>query len=289
LKPSQGRVSIAPLSRALKTVVVNGPLASNMVDLEMSYRVLAQPDPAYHTSRQFAPPKRMRGGRKKVLGICKPWFDRAVPEVQEACLSALKYLEVELGYETVSVDIPYLHEGQMAHAMTIVSELLATQPDMATLTDPNRLLLKIMSSSTSVDYILAQKLRNILMQHLAHLFEQHPGLIIVTPTTPNAGWPVGNGDLTHGVTDGNMQIFNMEYVWLANFTGVPCIQFPVGYVDATQGRGRIPIGLQGHGEWGSEDALIEFGFDGEQWLNKGYEGGRQRPGAWVDVLKQSGK
>lgn len=106
----------------------------------------------------------------------------------------------------------------------------------------------------------------------------------MTPTTPNAGWPIGEGELTHGMTDGNMQVRNMEYVWLANFTGVPCIQFPVGYVEATKGEGKIPVGMMGHGEWGSEDELIEFGFDGEEWLARGYEGGRRRPEGWVDVL-----
>jgi Asp-tRNA(Asn)/Glu-tRNA(Gln) amidotransferase A subunit family amidase len=89
------------------------------------------------------------------------------------------------------------------------------------------------------------------------------------------------------MSNANMQLKNMEYVWLANFTGVPCIQFPVGYVDGVQGKGKgkVPIGLSGNGEWGSEDALIEFGFDGEKWLHEGYEGGKLRPEAWVDVLK----
>jgi Asp-tRNA(Asn)/Glu-tRNA(Gln) amidotransferase A subunit family amidase len=71
---------------------------------------------------------------------------------------------------------------------------------------------------------------------------------------------------------------------MANFTGVPCISFPVGYVDPVEGKDKIPIGLMGNGEWGSEDALIEFGYDGESWLNSGLEGGRKKPKGWVDVL-----
>lgn len=286
LKPSHGRVSIAPLPRSGDSVVVNGPLTSNMSDLETYYRVLAQPDPTHRLSSLFAPPRALSspGSRPKLLGICKPWFDRAVPAVQESCTAALHYLTTELGYQTIDIHIPYLHEGQIAHALTILSEVLAEQPDQSTLTDPNRILLKVAQSSTAFDYILAQKVRAALMQHLAHLFTQYPGLVIVTPTTPNAGWPIGAGEAAYGVTDGNMQIFNMEYVWLANFTGVPCIQFPVGYVDGVQGTGKVPVGMMGHAEWGSEDALIEFGFDAEEWITKGYEGGRARPEAWVDVL-----
>ncbi|CAI6339695.1 unnamed protein product [Periconia digitata] len=289
LKTSHGRVSVSPLPRSGNTVVINGPIASNMSDLEIYYRVLAQPDPSNLTSRCFAPPKPVTAPRKKVLGICKPWFDRAVPAVQEACQSALQYMTTELGYTIVDIDIPYLHEGQIAHALTILSEVLAEQPDLSILTAPNRVLLKVAQSSTAHDFIIAQKVRHAVMQHLAHLFQKYPGLVIVTPTTPNAGWPIGDGEATFGVTDGNMQVFNMEYVWMANFTGVPCIQFPVGYVDGVKGTGKVPVGMMGHGDWGSEDSLIEFGFDGEAWLNKGYNGGKLRPEAWVDVLEGSEK
>ena len=78
----------------------------------------------------------------------------------------------------------------------------------------------------------------------------------------------------------------MEYVWLANFCGLPAISMPVGYVNAVEGEGKVPVGLMGNGEWGSEDELIEFGFDGEGWVNGGLEGGRLRPGGWVDALRR---
>jgi len=255
-----------------------------MADLDISYRTMAQPDPSQETSRQFRPPKLLSRSESKTIGICRPWFDRADPNVQDACHAALKYLTSELGYHTVDIDMPFLHEGQIAHAMTILAEATAGMDSLAHLTAPNKILLSVSRQTRATDYLLAQSLRHVQMQHLAHLFQKHPGLIIVTPTTPNAGWPIGAGQLTHGVSDGNMQIRNMEYVWLANFTGVPCIQFPVGYVDPVKGDQKIPIGMMGHGEWGSEDGLIRFGYDGEQWLTNGYEGGRIRSHVWVDTL-----
>jgi hypothetical protein len=150
LKTSHGRVSCAPLPRSANTTVINGPITSNMADLETYYRVLAQPDPSQLQSSRFAAPKRLTGPRKKVLGICKPWFDRAVPAVQEACQAALHHLTTTLGYEMVDIHMPYIHEGQTAHAMTILSEVLAEQPDMSILTDPNRILLKVAQSSTAL-------------------------------------------------------------------------------------------------------------------------------------------
>lgn len=286
LKPSHSRVSIAPMPNSGKSVTVRGPLAGNMLDLEVSYRVLAQPDPSNYPSSLFARPKKVTGPRNKVLGVYKAWIDRADPPVQEALHAALQYLETELGYRIVDVSLPLLTEGQLAHAMTIMAEgAAAHKQSIYGLTPANRILMSVARQTPATDFLLAQRLRNLLMQHLAHLFQTHPGLVIVTPTTPNAGWPIDEAELPHGVTNGNMQIRNMEYVWLANFTGVPCIQFPVGYVEGLKGEGKVPIGLSGHGEWGSEDALIEFGYDGERWLNEGYAGGRVMPGAWVDVLK----
>lgn len=288
LKTSHNRVSTAPMANAGKSVTVRGPLASSMADLEVSYRVLAQPDPSNYPSSEFSPPRALTGPRNKVLGIYKPWFDRADPPVQEACHSALQYLQFELGYQIIDISIPLLHQGQLAHAMTILAEGAAGhKTSIFELTPANRILMSVARQTPATDFLLAQRVRNIIMEHLAYLFKQHPGLIIVTPTTPNAGWPIEEADLAHGMSNANMQLKNMEYVWLANFTGVPCIQFPVGYVDGVQGKGtgKVPIGLSGNGEWGSEDALIEFGFDGERWLNEGYEGGKLRPEAWVDVLK----
>jgi len=288
LKPSHGRVSIAPLHNAGKSVTVYGPLASNMADLEVFYRVLAQPDPDQYVSNLFAAPRLLGQKRDKVLGICRPWFDRADPVVQEACQDALRWFTSELGYTIVDVSIPLLHEGQLAHAMTILAEGAASTKSVANLTPANKVIMRVAQQTPATDFLLAQKLRHLLMQHLAHLYKQHPGLIIVTPTTPNAGWPIKDGELAYGMSDGNMQLRNMEYVWLANFTGVPCIQFPVGFVEGSggkeHGKGKVPVGLMGHGEWGCEDALVEFGFEGEKWLGEGYKGGRLRPEGWVDVL-----
>ena len=285
LKPTHGRVSIAPLIQSGNATVVQGPLASNMTNLEVFYRVLAQPDPTHPVSRQFPPPRPLSAPRNKIIGIYKSWFDRAEPVVQEACHAALQFLKSELGYEIIDITLPLLHEGQLAHAMTILSEAVAAEPSTTGLSPANKVLVKVAAQTPARDFVLAQRLRNLIMQHLAHLFTTYPDLIIVTPTTPTVGWPIGAGELAYGVSDGNRQIRTMEYVWLANFTGVPCLQFPVGYVDGVQGKGKLPVGMMGHGEWGSEDKLIEFGFDGEKWINEGSDGGRLKPEGWVDVLK----
>lgn len=91
-------------------------------------------------------------------------------------------------------------------------------------------------------------------------------------------------DLKYGVSDANMSTRNMEYVWLANLCGCPCLQVPVGYVE-TEGGGKVPIGMMGMTEWGKDEEIIGWGYDAERWLNDGLESGRQMPQVWVDVLE----
>ncbi|RMY51895.1 hypothetical protein D0863_14439 [Hortaea werneckii] len=289
LKPSSGRVSIRPTANLAKSTAVAGPIAANMVDLEIGYRIMAQPDPLDRDSKHFPPPRSQTAieadskRKPKYLGVYDEWIASADGPVREACQAAIDYLTTELGYTLVPITLPFVHSGQLAHAMTIMSEAISgLKPTQITQLSPaNQVLLSVGSRTPATDFLQAQKLRNVLMQHLAHLFTQYPGLIILTPTTPNSGWSFHPSELVHGSTDANMQIRNMEYVWLANFTGCPAISVPVGYV-APQGEGRgggkVPVGMMGMGEWCGEDELIGFGYECERFLRERYEGGRARPG-----------
>jgi Asp-tRNA(Asn)/Glu-tRNA(Gln) amidotransferase A subunit family amidase len=191
------------------------------------------------------------------------------------------------GYKQVSVDLPYLAEGQLAHAMTILSEMAnraqsdCTNPRdwFSGLNPANKVLLAVGDQTPASDYLLAQQLRNMLMQQLAFLYDKYPGLLIITPTTPMAGWPIkSEADLKHGFTDGNTSIRNMQFVWLANFCGNPAISCPIDYVDPKKGQGRIPVGLMAMAEWGAENSLLEWGKLMEKRLK------RERPSNWEDVI-----
>lgn len=118
-------------------------------------------------------------------------------------------------------------------------------------------------------------------------------MIIVTPTTPCAGWRIGQPkvDNKYGISDGNTTQSTMEYAWMANFLGIPALSVPAGFV-AAEGekgagqevdRGGIPIGLMGMGEWAREEDLLEWGAHVEA---VGADR-RQRPGIWVDVVERA--
>ncbi|KAN0094263.1 amidase signature enzyme [Hyaloscypha variabilis] len=292
LKPSHNR-----LEDTESTVTVLGPLAATVADLEIAYRLAAAPNPDDPTCALFAPPGSNTRSYPKVLGIYKEWFDRADPPVKELCNSVISYCKDKLGYQVVDINIPYVTEGQLAESFTILTEMAVRAQShvknpkdwLKDLNPANKVLLAVGAQTPGVDYFLAQQLRNMLMQHLAFLYQKYPGLIIVTPTTPNAGWPIASeGDLKYGISDGNMTIRNMEYVWMANLCGNPAISCPIGYVDPVKGERRVPIGIMGMGEWGSEDLLLGWGRECEGYLNEVYPGGRQRPGNWEDVVSIAG-
>lgn len=217
------------------------------------------------------------------------------------------------------IDIPFLHEGQIAHALTILTDAATLLPpshptetryrtEFQRLTPANRILLALGRTTTAMDFVLAQKLRRVLMQHLAWLWSESQfgsDMLIVTPVSACAGWPIGNtdvegGELKRGLSDGDRTLRTMEFVWMANFCGVPGLTVPSGYVVPGEGKGgvagevvgkgqnvtrRVPVGLMAMGEWASEEALLRFGLDAEEVMGGEDECVQTRPECWVDVLK----
>ena len=234
----------------------------------------------------FAAPTETPHPSAKVLGIFRPWFDVADAPIRSACYSALSHFQ-SIGYSVVDISLPYLAEGQLAHAMTILAEISSAIPpsSFSSLTPSNKILLSVGRQTPATDLLQAQKLRNLLMQHLVFLFQKHPGMLIVSPTTPNAGWHIsgGKGDLKHGVSDANMSVRSMTYVWLANFTGCPAISVPVGMTEAKEGDGKIPVGMMAMSEWGNEESLLKWGRKNEEWAWKKGEEKVNKAGGWTDV------
>lgn len=252
LKPSHGRVSGRPTSDICSSVGVHGPMASDLDSLLVAYRVMAQPDPENKSSRSFPNPMHHsivntsdRTDTKRI-GIYRDWIERSDPEVQQFFKRAVDLYSNEKNYEIVDISIPYISEGQKSHALTILSEARSglTSSQVNQLTYPNQLLMHVVATqASSQDLIAAQKIRNVMMEHLAWLWKQYPGMLIMTPTTPSAGWKVKDpGDIVaggFGVSDGDGSLRSMEYVYLANWVGCPALSRPMGYSKGDE----VPVGL----------------------------------------------
>ncbi|KAL4766631.1 amidase [Aspergillus foveolatus] len=311
LKPSHSRVSGFPTVGLASTVGVLGPIAASIDDLALAYRIMAAPAPPSEDAKSGAFPNPLSElnshpahfrPKNKTIGIMREWIDRAEPAVRAVFDRALDFYRKQ-NYTIIDISIPYIPEGARAHVLTIMAEIasgLSSPSQIKHLTAPNKVLVSMgMYQISGQDFLAAQRLRGLLMSHLGFLFQKHPGLLIFTPTSPIPGWKIagGDADLARGVSDGKSSVRNMEYVWLANFTGCPAISCPAGY--AEDNGHRVPIGVMAMGEWGSEEDLIAFARHGEGILdlpeNKGPlpESGEQTVGltiprgpesVWEDVI-----
>ncbi|KAI9370073.1 amidase signature domain-containing protein [Aspergillus egyptiacus] len=284
LKPSHSRVSGFPTVSLASTVGVLGPIAASIDDLALAYRIMATPAPASEDARSAAFPSPLAElnlsppesrPKNRTIGIMRDWLDRAEPPVRAVFDKALDFYRSQKNYSVIDISIPYVPEGARAHVLTIMSEIASalSPSQIKNITAPNKVLVSMgMHQITSQDFLAAQRLRSLIMSHLAYLFQKHPGLLIFTPTSPIPGWKIAGGeaDLSRGVSDGKLSVRNMEYVWLANFTGCPAISCPAGY--AEDGSHRVPIGVMAMGEWGSEEDLIAFARDGEGILDLSGDG-----------------
>ncbi|KAM0563092.1 hypothetical protein ACHAPJ_001939 [Fusarium lateritium] len=293
LKPTHARLTSWPGANHSPTCAVQGPLAIDMPSLVAAYEAIAEP----HHSTQF-PPLALQPSPPvtKILGIFDAWISRAKPGVQSLVRGLVDSLAAKHGYTIVPIEIPFPAEGQMAHALTVLTDASTLLFDTTGITPANKILLALGRTTPATDYLLAQKLRGMLMQHLAYLWKTYPGMLIITPTTACAGSPIrgGKSELSYGVNDGNYTLESMEYVWLANFCGLPALTVPAGYVIPEGSNragdiadknteGMVPVGLMATGEWCSEDALLQFGFDAEA----AGQDIRCKPPIWEDVISRA--
>ncbi|OIW23951.1 amidase signature enzyme [Coniochaeta ligniaria NRRL 30616] len=287
LKPSHNR-----LSTRNSSMCDTAPMAATVADLTLAYRTMATP----HPTSLFAPSLPPSPSRpKKYIGVPTTWLSAASPPVRAALTPLLTHLTTVLGYTQVPISLPNLRLGQFAHAATCLVEGLSDsrarvagtgRNHLSLLNSPNKLLLSIGSQTPAASYLSYGQVRAVLMRHLAWLYETYPGLVIVSPTTPVAGWPKAPGDEAYGFSDGNMSMYNMTFCWVANTAGCPAVTAPAGYVEPDQGEGVLPVGVMGMAEWGGEEACLEFARTVEGYVRDVLPGGRRRPGEWADVLGQ---
>ena len=287
LKPSHHRTGSMD-----STMCVRGPLAANVADLTIAYRIMSQPDVEDGAQRVFGLSLPPQPSAKRVMGIYRDWWEYADPQVAELCQKAVDHFANKRGYEVVDISLPHLADAQLAHGVICITEMVVAArrrtknpADWLSLVGhANQLLMSVATATPAADFFKYNSIRTLLMRHLAFLFQEHPGLLIVTPTTPLTGWPKCPGDETHGMSDANITFRNMMYVFLSNMTGTPSVSVPVGYATPKQGEGKVPVGLLAMGEWGSEEQLLAFAREAEEYLHVEYDEGRRRPDAWLDMM-----
>ncbi|KKF95902.1 Fatty acid amide hydrolase [Ceratocystis platani] len=189
--------------------------------------------------------------------------------------NGLDYLKT-LGYEVVEITIPNLKECQLAHGAACLTEMAEQHRSrigkdsnwMKTVNNATKIMLGVGSCTPGLDLIKYHQLRTVLMEHMAYIFKTYPGIIILSPTSPQIGWPRNQGDEAYGVNDANTSLRNMMYIFLANMVGCPALTAPIGFVNPEQGEGQLPIGMMAMNEWGAEESLLAWAADTERYLNE---------------------
>lgn len=145
LKPTHARVSFWPSANHSNTCAVNGPMAADMESLATLFEVIADPHPAspfaFPSVPRLPPASKMLEldpSRPRILGICRAWFDDCAPAVRQLCQDMVDELVAKQHYRVVYVDIPFLQEGQFAHAMTVLTDASTLLPKYDNLTWANR-------------------------------------------------------------------------------------------------------------------------------------------------------
>ncbi|KAJ3477360.1 hypothetical protein NLG97_g8864 [Lecanicillium saksenae] len=291
LKPSHHRTL-----EMSSTMCVTGPMAANVADLTIAYRLMSQPDPKTSIQSRFATSQPPTAGSKKYIGVDRTWWGASDPRVIAACNKALDHFTSQ-GYEIVDITIPYIDEAQSAHGGVTIAEMAEAarrrggdKAHWTSIIGPvNKLVIGLGFETSAMDLFKFNSMRTLIMRHMAWLFQKYPGLLILTPTAPFLGWEKKPSHAKYGVSDGDKTFLSMIYVFLANITGCPAVTAPIGYVDPDQGEGKVCVGMMATGEWGAEESLLAWAADAETYLHDVYPPGRRRPKTWVDVLDLAAK
>jgi Asp-tRNA(Asn)/Glu-tRNA(Gln) amidotransferase A subunit family amidase len=269
LKATFGRVSEHGTAHLDWTLGHVGPLAGTATDTALAYAVMAGPD--VHDSNTLHQPlptlenwdkNNLRGIK---LGVYKPWFTHADPEVVAACETMLKRF-TDMGAEIREIVIPDLELNRVAQVLTILAEM--AQAMSYTYADHHRehgldvrLNLVIGRAFNAQDYLLAQRARTRIINNFNRVLEEVD--MIITPTTGIAAPPIPKDALPDGNSDLTTTTEIMRFVTAGNMTGLPAISFPVGYT-----KGGLPIGMQAMGRAWEENLLLRLAVNAEQAIER---------------------
>lgn len=281
LKPTFGRVSEFGAAPLCWSVAHLGPMGATALDAAIGYAVCAGRDPkdpmSLHQPSVQLENFSNQDLSKVTLGVYRPWFEDAAPEVVERCQESLECLK-EAGAVVKEISIAGLEAIRVAHVITILTEMTTAMDSyhpkhLKKFSYPVRISLALGRQFTSRDYVHAQQVRTEAMQEWKRALSKVDA--VVTPTTACLSPYLDPGTVRHGEADMETQTELMRYVVSANLCGLPAISFPAGY--SSEG---LPIGMQAiAGHW-KEDLLLRLANIVEQKVE------RRKPSVYHEVLQK---
>lgn len=258
LKPTFGRVSEHGAAPICWTVAHIGPMGATARDVAVGMAVMGGPDKR-EPQTELQPPltlPTLDGDLKgRTLGVFKPWFEDATPDVVSACWAGMKAME-KRGATIVDVEVPDLDLLRVVHLFTIVIEMAASQAahydaHKGDYGVDTRINLKLARSLDATDYVHAQRHRSTLCDHFDRALEKVDALC--TPTVGCVAPPLHDDALATGESDLPLLMQIMRFAPAANITGLPAISIPSG-----TGAHGMPVGLMAMGRAFEEGTLLHL-------------------------------
>ncbi|BCJ85789.1 amidase [Effusibacillus dendaii] len=251
LKPTYGRISRVGIMALSWSLDHAGAITRTVKDTAIVLSTMAGKDPADPTTLSAPVPDYTlalgQDIKGMVLGVPETFFfDGIDPELMKAMRAALQVFQ-DLGACIIPVKLPFSFEdANVAHWIVMRTEAAAYHQDFykkyADRYGPSiREALELGQLTPAVDYLRAQRIRNIYREELLDLLQQVDALI--TPTAP--------GPAPEGIAATGTPVFNVPFTC----AGVPTLSIPIGF---TYDLG-LPLGLQLVSRPLSEELLITLG------------------------------
>ncbi|MCX6004132.1 MAG: amidase [Chloroflexi bacterium] len=278
LKATFGRVSEFGAAPLCWSVAHLGPLAATVEDTAIAYACMAGPD-IKEANSLHQPAVTLEGWNKAdlkgiKLGVYRPWFEHATPEIVHACDAMLEKL-AGAGAEVKEIVIPGLDTMRIAHVISLLSEMAASMGNYpANRRDFGaevRVSLSLGREFNAADYLKAQRLRTRVMNTFRDIYSEVDA--IITPATAITAPEVSLEDAAGGWSDLSSTTEMMRFVFPGNLAGLPAISFPAGYDSLG-----LPIGMQAMGRWWEENLLLRIAYNAERLVE------RRKPVAFFNLL-----
>jgi aspartyl-tRNA(Asn)/glutamyl-tRNA(Gln) amidotransferase subunit A len=262
LKQTYGRVSRYGVTTLSWTLDHAGPMTKTVADCASVLQVIAGHDAKDPTSSSEPVPDYSRALTRELSGLRigvprSYFFDDAHPEVEAAVRGALDLLARE-GARLVEVDLPHARYAGSAGWIVAMTEATSFHEkrlrDSPGLFDPLvRERLETAKFYAATDYVKSLRLRSILQEEMARVFERSDvmavpgttGLPARLESPETAGSDVKPGSTSPPYRGGN--------TFLGNMTGNPAITIPCGF---SKGPPSLPIAIQFYGRPFDEPTLL---------------------------------
>jgi aspartyl-tRNA(Asn)/glutamyl-tRNA(Gln) amidotransferase subunit A len=289
LKPTYGRVSRYGLVAFASSLDQVGPLTKDVRDAAVLLQAVSGVDPRDSTSLPHAVPcysdaltGDLRGLR---VGLPKEYMVGGLdPEVSQAVRAAVRQLE-QLGVELVELSLPHTEFAVATYYIIATAEASANLARFDGIryglrvdgADPFELYSRTRGAGFGAEvkrriilgtyalssgyydayYLRAQKVRTLIRQDFLRAFERVDA--IVTPTSPMPAFRVGEK------ADDPLQMYLADITTIScNLAGICGVSIPCGFTAGSDGRPRLPIGLQLLGQPLGEDTILKIAHAYEQ-------------------------